>query len=230
MIRLTDTLPGEICDVQSLKIACTRAAYPDISQLWLQDGGAVICCLEGDVVISGNIEDTDIKELREFLSFLSPRSVFLDLAAAQKLFDRQIEAVEVYCRSGGISGADCGEQADSRRLYDALSVPGLHLPVYEYFALDFCHRLNRGQAQYYYKKDLCAAIAFVYNGQCLINGIASRVRGYGRQALEGVVAKCGAERVYAVCRKENRGFYEKCGFTYQYRAAYYKRTDRDELF
>lgn len=228
MIRLTDTFTEEICDVQSLKIACTRAAYPDISQLWVQHGGTFISCLEGDAVISGDVSDA--REMREFLMFLSPRSVFLSLTAAKKLFDCTVETVGVYCREGEALFADRGEQADSRMLYDALCVPGLQLPEYEYFAVDFCHRLNRGQAEYYYKKDRCAAIAFVCGGQCLINGVASRAAGGGRQAVEGVTAKCGAKRTYAVCRSENRGFYEKLGFKYQYEAAYYRRTDTNELF
>ena len=111
---------------------------------------------------------------------------------------------------------------DINEIYKLLNIKGLDLPPYEYFAVDFCHRLNHGGLKYFALKENCAAIG-VFDGQAvLVNGIASHKKGMGTLALCGLLSQYNVP-AFAVCEKNVTPFYLKNNFSHIYDAGYWRK-------
>ncbi len=222
MISLTNKIP-ELClsRAEVIKINCTYNSYKDIALFWVQnENDAIISMLDGNMVIYNN--SADIQELREFISVISPSSVFSDENTLVSLFGKNFQKV---CVMQSKHHFDCdlsSQTVNSNEMYRLLSVKGLDLPPYEYFAVDFCHRFNHGGLKYFVLKDKCAAVGICDGHAVLVNGIASHLKGMGSIALNGLLSQYDCTAV-AVCEKEIMPFYLKNNFSLAYYAGYWRK-------
>ena len=93
----------------------------------------------------------------------------------------------------------------------------------EFFAVDFCYRLNHGYLKYFALKEICAAIGISDGQAVLLNGIASHKKGMGSVALHGVLSQFGYKTAFAVCERDVCGFYEKNNFIHIYDGGYWRK-------
>lgn len=225
MIKLCEYSEIEI-DVQNVelfKIKCSSKAYPDEAFVWQQsEEGAIIGMLDANMFIHAT-PSADYEELKGFLNMSCPQSVFSSVETLEKLGLSGFERAKVYVKK---QDSFCDIESDdlsSKELYALMNVEGLDLPQYEYFAVDFCHRLNYGFAHYFALKDKCAAITFNVDDYCLVNGVASHQKGMGSLALNGVLSQNNGKTAFCVCKAETGGFYEKNGFEYLYDVGYWRK-------
>lgn len=203
-----------------IKQRCTYECYPGDGLFWEQDNGrAYISMIDGNAVVCNN--GADMTELREFMDIIDPCCVFSDIGTLKMLGREPDEPSLVFSRTAPYAAALSGDRLRSDELYEMLDVEGLSLPEYEYFAVDICRRLNRGQAQYFAISGKCAAISLNTGNYALMNGIASREKGFGTVALKNILAKNGGREFLVCCRPSVRGFYEKNGFGFIYEAGYW---------
>ncbi len=204
-----------------VKINCTYNAYGDIALFWVQDTNkAVISMMEGNMVIYNS--HANIEELREFIGVISPVSIFSDSNTLTQLFGQSYHEVCVMKSENNFKSDIVSDVLNSEKIYKLLNVKGLELPQYEYFAVDFCHRLNHGALKYFAIKDKCAAIGICDGQAVLINGIASHQKGMGTVALRGLLSQYGVTAV-AVCEKSIMPFYLKNNFNHVYDAGYWRK-------
>lgn len=225
MITLTDSLPeADTPNAEYIRIKCLYDCYKEDKEVlfWSQDGGkAYISFASGDMTVF--CRDDNIDEIREFISVISPRSIFASLNVLKALELKNIHSVFVMSRKADISGDTAGDSLSSRDIYDILNVKEFSLPEYPYFAVDFCRRLNRGLADYFAIKEKCAAVSFHTGNYALLNGIVSREKGLGTVALNAILQKNHGRELLICCEEELIGFYEKNGFIKRYKAGYWCR-------
>lgn len=223
MITLTHNLPeASEPNAEYVRIKCLYDCYKDDKDVlfWEQDGGrAYISLASGDMTVF--CEKGDLQEIKEFISVISPRSIFGSLEVLKNLGFSDIHSVEVLSRKADILGETAGDSLSSREIYDILNVKEFSLPEYPYFAVDFCRRLNRGLADYFAIKDKCAAVSFHTGDYALLNGIVSREKGLGTVALNAILKKNHGRELIACCEEKLIGFYEKNGFKKLYKAGYW---------
>lgn len=223
MIRLTDRIPlPEAPDPAWVKLRCTFDCYPDVGLFWEQDGGkAYLCMIDGNLTILNR--GGDPAELREFVSAVSPCCVFSDLGTLSAISRMPEEAVCVLSREAGNGVSPPSDELSSREIYDLLNVPGLSLPEYAFFAVDFCRRINHGGASVFALRGRCAAFSLHAGNYALMNGIASHEKGCGTLALNAILARESGRTFLVCCRPAVRGFYEKNGFREIGKAGYWVR-------
>ncbi len=223
MILLVDKIPQlNPPRAESVKINCNYNLYKDIALFWVQDETkAVISMLDGNMVILNN--SADIDELREFINVISPLSVFSDADTMSAIFGKQFHRVCVMQSDYRSKSDTVSDTLNSSEIYKLLDVKGLELPSYEYFAVDFCYRLNHGNLKYFALKEKCAAIGITDGQAVLLNGIASHQKGMGSTALHGVLSQFGDKIALAVCERDVRGFYEKNNFKHIYDGGYWRK-------
>lgn len=222
MIRLINALPdASERNLELTRIKCTYKAYSNDALFWIQDDFRVlICMLDGNMTIYNR--NADLVELKEFITVIGPASVFSDIDTLMALFGNGFEEVQ-------IMGCECeGEYApcdtvNSREIYELLNVSGLELPDYPYFAVDYCHRINRLLADYFAIKEKCAAITFHSDKHCILNGIASHEKGMGSVALGAIMYKNRGRYMLCACREDIKPFYVKNGFKPLYKAGYWRK-------
>ena len=221
MIILTTNIPKvKKASAEWVKIRTTFECYPSDALFWIQnDGDAYICMLDGNMTVC-NI-NADIEELKEFVSVLAPKSIFSDCETLSAIGKFHFESVYVVSRYADIEGESSFTETNSKQIYNLLNVKGLQLPEYEYFAVDFCRRVNHGFAKYFYLKDTCASVIFLTEGYGLINGIASHKKGYGTICLKETLKLAFGRTVLACCKEEVLNFYIKNGFEVLYKVAYW---------
>lgn len=204
-----------------VKINCNYNSYPDVALFWVQnDAGAVISMLDGNMVVYNS--NADIEELREFIDVISPQSVFSDANTMKQLFGDSFHEVYVVKSEDDFMCDRQSHTVSSNEIYKLLDVMGLEMPPYEYFAVDFCHRLNHGALKYFAIKGLCAAIGISDGYTVLINGIASHQKGRGTLALTGLLSQYNITAL-AVCEKQIMPFYLKNNFSLSYIAGYWRK-------
>lgn len=225
MITLTESLP-EVSkpSAEYIRLKCLFDCYKDDKDIyfWSQDGGdAYISLANGDMTVF--CENGDTREMKEFISVISPRSIFGSLEVLETLGLQNIHSVEVLSRKADISGNSAGDSLSSREIYDILNVKEFTLPEYPYFAVDFCRRLNKGFADYFAVRNKCAAVTFHTGNYAILNGIVSRQKGFGALALKAVLQKNYGRTLLVCCEENLIGFYEKNGFKKLYKAGYWCR-------
>lgn len=223
MIKLTKNLPTLFAArAEQIKINCNFQIYKDEALFWAQDDNtAIISLLDGNMVIVNR--GANMQELREFIAVISPASVFSDADTLSLLFGEDFERVCVVLSRKEFLCDAPSDKLSSDRIYELLSVEGLSLPPYQYFAPDFCRRLNRGGLKYYAKSGLCAAVTLCDGEYTLLNGIASHKKGMGSVALGGVLSGVKAGSAVAVCKKELLPFYLKNDFEHIYDGGYWRK-------
>lgn len=222
MICITQKI-DKIKDIspQAVKINCIYELYNDVALFWEQDNNkAVICMLDGNMVVYNN--DADIDELREFINVISPTSVFSDAETMEKLFDNNFHRVCVMKSTQNFSSDVISDELNSKEIYSLLDVNGIELPPYEYFAVDFCHRLNSGRLKYFALNKTCVAVTITDGQAVLLNGIASHKKGMGSVALRGVLSQESLPCM-AVCEQAVKPFYLKNNFIYACDAGYWRK-------
>lgn len=223
MISLVEAIPdfGKI-NAEWVKIKCLYEAYKNDDNVlfWVQDSDrAVISMTDGNMIIFNN--GADLEELREFVDVLSPACVFSDYDTLCAIGKKPQERINIVWRKADITGMLVGDNLSSKEIYKLLDVEGLSLPEYPYFAVDYCHRLNMGTADYFALKGRCAAVTFNCGNMAIMNGIASHEKGFGAVALKAVLQKNYGRDFLVCCRDSVLGFYEKNGFKPLYFGGYW---------
>lgn len=222
MIALTDFLPeASEPNAEYIRLKCLYDCYKDDKDtlFWSQNGGEAYLSLAGGdmTVFCGN---GDLEEIKEFISVISPRSIFGSIKVLKKLGFQDIHSAVVMSRQADILGKTVGDNLNSREIYDILKVKEFSLPEYPYFAVDLCRRINHGTADYFAVKDKCAAVSFHTGNYALLNGIVSREKGLGTVALKAILQKNYGRELLICCEEKLMGFYEKNGFKKLYKAGY----------
>lgn len=227
MIELVNSLPDmRAVNAEWIKIKCLFDSYKDDSKVlfWCQDGKkAIISMTDGNMIIYNNGGDTT--ELAEFCDVLSPACIFSDYETLISIGRKPDERINIMHIKANASEELKGDSMRSDEIYSLLDVDGLSLPEYPYFAVDFCHRLNRGFADYFGVRDKCMAVSFKTDGLSIMNGIASHQKGYGKIALNGILCKNKGNEFLVCCRDKVKGFYEKNGFKPLYFGGYWVRNN-----
>ncbi len=221
MISLISYVPSvSASNAEFIKIRCCFEAYGKDALFWEQNGGqALLSLIDGNMVIFNSNADTD--ELKEFVDVISPACVFSDMETLKAIGRIPEEEISVMYREANETPDRKSDTLSSRQLYDLLDVEGLSLPEYPYFAVDICYRLNHGLAEYFGIEGKCAAISFHTENYAIMNGIASREKGFGGVALKNILAKNFGRHFLVCCREKIKGFYEKNSFKELYKAGYW---------
>ncbi len=223
MISLCKSLPRFFDkNAEYVKLRCLFESYPNDNKVlfWTQNKDkALISLTDGNMIIYNR--NADLTELKEFVSVINPVCVYSDYETLCALDKRPCERINVMFRECDIKGASQSDSLSSKQLYELLSVEGLSLPEYPFFAVDYCHRLNIGKADYFGKKDKGAIVSFNCGDMAIINGIASRQKGFGSEALRAILQKNYGRTLLVCCRDKVKGFYEKNGFKFLYYAGYW---------
>lgn len=223
MIRLTDTIPNlELLNAEAIKIKCLYDSYKndDSVMFWLQnDTNAVISMTDGNMIIYNINADTE--ELKGFVEVLAPVCIFSDYNTLEQIGRLPEERINIMYTECDIEGVTETDRVSSKEIYELLNVDGLSLPEYPYFAVDFCRRLNKGNADFFALKEKCAVVAFKTENFAIINGIASHQKGYGGVALKAIIQKNKGRKLLVCCRDKVKGFYEKNGFKPLYHSGYW---------
>ncbi len=227
MITLVNEIPFlESLSAEAVKINCLYESYKNDSSVmfWVQDERrAYISMTDGNMIIYS--VKADYEELKEFVDILGPACVFSDSETLEKIGRTPPENINVMYRNADIIGQIQGDSLSSKEIYSLLDVKGLSLPEYPYFAVDYCKRLNNGFAKYFALKNKCAAITFNCKNYAIINGLASRQKGFGSVALKGILQKNYGKEFLVCCRDSVIGFYEKNGFKKLYNAGYWVKNN-----
>ena len=227
MITLVNEIPFlESLSAEAVKINCLYESYKNDSSVmfWVQDERrAYISMTDGNMIIYS--VKADYEELTEFVDILGPACVFSDSETLEKIGRTPPENINVMYRNADIIGQIQSDSLSSKELYSLLDVKGLSLPEYSYFAVDYCKRLNNGFAKYFALKNKCVAITFNCKNYAIINGLASRQKGFGSVALKGILHKNYGKEFLVCCRDSVIGFYEKNGFKKLYNAGYWVKNN-----
>ena len=223
MISLINQLPTIYkTNAELVKIKCLFNAYRNDDKVlfWAQDGNkALISMTDGNMIIFNN--GADCEEIKTFVEVLSPACIYSDYDTLCAIDKVPKERINVVYRLADVRFDTKSDTLKSDEIYNLLDVDGLSLPVYPYFAVDYCHRLNMGTADYFAIKNKCAAISFNCGDYAIINGIAAKEKGYGSVALKGILDKNYGRYFLICCRDKVKGFYEKNGFKFLYYSGYW---------
>ncbi len=223
MICLVGKIPDfNLKTAEWVKIKSLYLAYKNDSNVmfWVQNNNeALIAMTDGNMIISNN--GGDFEELCEFVNVLNPACVFSDYDTLCEIGRRPKERINIVSRFADIKGETAGDSLSSKEVYELLNVEGLSLPEYPYFAVDYCHRLNRGLADMFGIKNQCCAVTFNCGDMAIMNGIASHKKGMGSVALKAVLQKNYGRDFFVCCRDSVLPFYEKNGFSHQYYGGYW---------
>lgn len=223
MVTLVDKIPEiDTLSAEWVKIKCLYNSYKNDSKVmfWVQDTDKCVIALTDGNMIIYNIS-ADFEELTEFVDVINPACVFSDYDTLSKIGRKPNERINIIYRKADIVGETEGDSLSSREIYDLLDVDGLSLPEYPYFAVDYCHRLNHGFADYFALKGKCCAVTFNCGDMAIMNGIASHQKGMGSVALKGVLQKNYGRDFLVCCRDSVLEFYKKNGFCHKYYGGYW---------
>ena len=226
MITLVNEIPFlDYLSAEAIKINCLYESYKNDSSVlfWVQnENDAFISMTDGNMIIFAN--NPDYSELCHFVNVLNPACVFSDSETLEEIGKNPPENINVMYRKADIEATLKSDILSSKDLYELLDVKGLSLPEYPYFAVDYCRRLNKGNAHYFALKDKCAAITFNCEKYAIINGLASKEKGFGSVALKGILAKNYGKEFLVCCRDSVMGFYLKNGFEKLYNSGYWVKS------
>ena len=213
MIRLTDRLP-ELTepDAVGFKLHALFECYADTALFWTQESrDTCFGLLDGHLILSAK-QPVD-QELRHFVSFLSPKSIFTHPETLASLGLTATETVFVLAAKGTPGEVLSADTVSSREVYELLSVEGLSLPDYPSFAVDYCRKINHGLASVFAQKGRGAAVTLLHGNYALLNGLASHQKGFGSLAVQHILHENATKTVLVCCRAPLCKFYKKNGFS-----------------
>lgn len=212
MIKSALILPDILSDdPQSVKLSSVFELYKSEALFFTDENeNFILSLLDGSAVLCGEVKKSE--ELLSFLKAAGAKSVFLSAKNAEKAGFKDKKTVKVFKKARDKDYDLKSDRLSSKEVYTMLKSGGFSLPPYEYFAPDYCRRINHKKAALFAKSGECAAVGFLYKDICLINGIVSFKKGGGRKAIDGLFCESKAETMLACAEEKNSGFYEKCGF------------------
>ncbi len=222
MIKLTKSFDVDTDFAEGIKIFETKMCYGDIAIFWEDtNSSAIISLLDNNMVISGNARD--YSELKEFIKVINPSSIFssCEVLSGLGLLENSL-TVDVLKSEIQKTVSQRSDRLSSNEVYDILSKSGLDVGNYEYFAPDFCLRLNRGRLKYFGIKGTCVAVS-IGNENVLINGVASLCKGFGTVCLNGLLNEISAKNILVCAKQDISPFYIKNGFVKLYKAGYWRK-------
>ena len=221
MIKLNPTLPFlDFPKAECIRINCINDLYKDDALFWIQDEDKIfISMLDGNMTIFN--KGGDIEELREFVKIISPSSIFSDSDTLKELSLGDFKEAYVYSIEASENSSLKSDPYNSLAVYEIFKKAGLSLPSYDYFAVDFCLRLNKNRATCFYIENTAAAFSVKSGDYALINGIGSLKKGKGTPCLKGILSLNMGKTVLAVCEEKIKPFYEKNGFKFEYKSGYW---------
>ncbi len=219
LISDVDIIPDS---AEAIKLYETFKCYGDIALFWKQKGYELyISLLDGNMIICG--KNADFDELSEFIKMINPSSIFSNesILKGLQLFDTSM-IVNVLKVISNVSIDYKSDILTSKEIYSILLKANLDLPEYEYFAPDFCLRLNRNRLKYFAigKNAVCSAIGTDY---ILINSMASNLKGNGSIALKGLLSLYRNKEIFVCAAPNVSEFYIKNGFSKAYKAGYWRK-------
>ncbi len=227
MISLVTEIPNlNVQNAEYIKIKCLFEAYKNDNKVMFftqDENKALISFTDGNMIIY-NIS-ANIEELKSFVEVMSPVAIYSDYDTLVSIDKKPRERINVMSRKADIKIDVKSDTLKSDELYELLDVEGLSLPEYPYFAVDYCRRLNMGFADYFALSGKCACITFNCGDLSIINGLASKEKGYGHTALLGALTKNFGRTLYVCCRDKVLPFYEKYGFELLYYGGYWVKSD-----
>ncbi len=223
MISLVKKIPNlNVLSAEWVKIKCLYDSYKndDRVMFWTQDQDKCLITLsDGNMIIYNSC--ADIEELSGFVDVIDPACVFSDYDTLCGIGRKPKERINIVYRKADVECDTVSDRLSSKEIYALLDVEGLSLPEYPYFAVDYCHRLNRGYAHCFAIKNECCAVSFNCTDKAIMNGIASHKKGMGSVALKGILNINHGRDFLACCRDSVLGFYKKNGFTHLYYGGYW---------
>ncbi len=220
MIKSVDILPDFAAkSPQEVRFRVLYKAYGN-SALFFKDTNSdtLFALSDGDLtVLYGG---GDLKEIASFISFLSPNSVFCDEKFAEL---SGYKTQNVLCfENKSEKGLPDISKTDSKAVYNILEKGGLSLPPYEYFAPDFCLKINKGLAVCAYNEN-AAAVIQKCDDAGILTGIASLKKGEGGKILAEAIKLSGCKKIFAVCETALVPFYLKNHFLPAGKAGYWRK-------
>lgn len=222
MISLTDYIPvPNTANAEWIRLYNIYLCYREEALFWSQENKAYICLLDGDMTIY-NIS-ADVDELEEFIGVIAPKTIFSDAKTLEALGIKGYKKVSVMSRSAESSTEITGDTPNSKKVYEMFKKGGLSLPPYEYFAPDFCRRINLNYAGCIFGERAYAAYYIKSGSFALIQGVTALKKGMGSVGLRAVLAQNPNKTILACCEEELCEFYNKNGFERLYYAAFKER-------
>ncbi len=223
MIKKVTRLPAlSVKDMSLAKIYAQDKAFGNSSlenDFWVQSNGDKITAVISMDGGSMNIwcDSPDYKELREFISVLSPAVIFTEYENAEPL-GIKCERIRNMLTFKTEKTAELSCDFILQELYDKLSLGSdvdIHLPSFEVFAPDVSHRLRHGGAVSTVS-EYGAALAFLFDGGAVMSGIALspeyRGKGLGKTLLLSLLSAIDGD-FFVAANDINKNFYLKNGFT-----------------
>lgn len=223
MIELINNLPSiKTNGVAFAKISCLAKAYiknPNIALFWQQKSendrvDALISMLDGNMCIFSN--QPNILELKEFITVLSPKSIFTDIKTANLLNLKIKNTCHSLCFK---TDKNCeivfkNNFSEIKAVYTRL----IHDNSFDFtdFYADISHRI-RHNCGGYILTDTAACIAFFDSKYAVINGIEVdekyRNTGHGTWILKEMLKKLPDRQIFVCSEEKNIPFYIKNNFT-----------------
>ncbi len=227
MISITNEIPDlNTQNAEFIKIKCLFETYKNDNKVLFfeQDNGkAFVSVTDGNMIIY-NIS-ADIEELTSFVDVMSPVAIYSDYETLKGIGRIPRERINIMSRKADVKIDTESDTLKSDEIYSLLDVEGLSLPDYPSFAVDYCRRLNLGLADYFALRGKCACITFNCGDLAIINGLASKQKGFGHTALLGALTKNFGRTLFVCCRDKVLPFYEKYGFQLLYFGGYWVKSD-----
>lgn len=227
MISIINEIPDlNVQNAEYIKIKSLYKAYKNDNKVlfFAQDESkAFISFTDGNMIIY-NVS-ADIDELKSFVEVMSPVAIYSDLDTLLAIDKAPRERINVMSRKADVKIDTESDVLKSDEIYTLLDVEGLSLPDYPSFAVDYCRRLNLGLADYFALRGKCACITFNCGDLAIINGLASKQKGFGHTALLGALTKNFGRTLFVCCRDKVLPFYKKYGFGLLYFGGYWVKDD-----
>ncbi len=197
--------------IENIKILENYNNYSDIALFWKEkESNLYFSLLDGNMVISGN--PLDVEETKSFLSLISPKCIFADFDFFKITgLTENTEKVNVLYKKAKEYKEDKSDIFNSKQVYDIFKSAKLDVPQYEFFATDYCKRLNGGNLKYYGIRDKAVAVT-IGKGNVILNGIASCQKGLGSIVLRGIESLNADKSIFLSAKDDVLPFYIKNGY------------------
>ena len=230
MIKRVNLPQGDFSGIAMLRINALFNTYGERAELYVQETNGEITAFFGGAQSGFSLcanDKADFSELDGFFEFLSAE-VFCEGAVAEKLAPKSKRLCNVMRLTDDLKG--CSNHSKISEVYDALKmgVDGdIELPPFDLWYTDFCLRFNHNAAEYSLQNGAVAVCGFMTSEASLITGVAVdgtlRGKGFGKKAVANLVAaikeKYKDSEIYAASSEENKLFYEKIGFVFDFGCA-----------
>ena len=211
MIVLIEKPDLDDSSIENIKILENYNNYNDIALFWKEkESNLYFSLLDGNMTVSGKPSNED--ETKAFLNLISPKSIFADFDFFKMTgLTQNTDRVNVLYKQAINYQENKSDIFNSKQVYDIIKTAGLDVPQYEYFATDYCKRLNSGNLKYYGIRDKAVAVTIGRNN-VILNGIASCKKGFGSIVLKGIETLNAGKNIFLSAKDDVLPFYLKNGY------------------